>query len=110
METLKKTTIGYKNARVELSKMKSGRYYISNGCEPLGFADTYLEACEIYQKKVKAFRAKRTRALNKDIKFVIENWDSVDFDLVKENFKKDYCLPEDTTRWIFETRTGKKIE
>lgn len=96
MKTLQRTTIGYKNNRVELSKMKSGRYYISNGCEPLGFADSYLEANEIYENKVRAFKAKRTRELNKLRTAVIRDFDSIDQELLQETLIKDFCMQEES--------------
>ena len=104
METLKRTEIGYENDRVELMRMNSGRYYICNGCEPLGFADRYDDAYFLYQKKVTAFKAKRTRELNKTCDFLRKNKDSIDIDLVLEVFKNKFHTDENKTRWILETR------
>ena len=103
MEHLKTTKIFYKNDRVELSKFDKGSksYYISNGCTPLGFAKTYEEALDIFNKKVKQLKARRTRELNKDIAFIKKEMDSIDFDMVIELFQRDYYIDEATTRKMF---------
>lgn len=103
MEHLQTTKIFYKNDCVELSRFDKGskRYYISNGCTPLGFAQTYEEALDIFNKKVKQLKARRTRKLNKDIAFIKKEMDSIDFENVIEVFHRDYYIDEATTRKMF---------
>ena len=103
MKTLAKTVINYKNDRVELSEFGKGtmRFYISNGCTPLGFADTLEEAYNIYNKKVKALKARRTRDFNKKVAFVKSEIDRVDFDCVIKVFTRDFHITEEQVREIF---------
>ena len=103
MKTIQTTEILYKNDRVELSKFDKGSksYDISNGCTPLGFAETYEEALDLFNKKVKQLRARRTRELNKDIAFIKKEMDSIDFDLVIELFQRDYHIDAATTKKMF---------
>ena len=104
MITLKTTTIYYKNDRVTLEQFEKGtkRFYISNGCTPLGFADNIDEAYFIYKNKVRALKARRTREFNKQVAYVKANIDSVDFDLVVEVFTRDFHITEETVRRIFD--------
>ena len=103
MNTLAKTVINYKNDRVVLSQFEKGskRFYISNGCTPLGFANTLDEAYVIYNKKVRALKARRTREFNKLVASVKADIDTVDFDCVIEVFTKDFHITEGQVREIF---------
>lgn len=104
MKILKQTIIKYKNDRVTLSQFEKGskRFYVSNGCTPLGLANTLDEAYVIYKNKVRALKSRRTREFNKLVAFVRKNKNEVDFDCVKEVVEKEFYADWETVKLNFQ--------
>lgn len=90
---LKETKIGYKNDCVTLEQLGKGperSYIISNGCKLLGSAENIDKAYFIYQNKVRALKAYRTRRFNELIVYVRKNIDRVKLNRVKEVIERDF--------------------
>ena len=104
MKILKQTIIKYKNDRVTLSQFEKGskRFYISNGCTPLGLANTLDEAYVIYKNKVRALKSRRTREFNKLVAFVRKNKNEVDFDCVREVIEKEFHADWESVKLNFQ--------
>lgn len=97
---LEKTDIRFDNNVIKLVQYPTF-FLIENGCGVLGSEKDKNKAYKIYQNKVKAFKAQRTKAYNHDVDFVKENIDSVSKHCVINSFQKRYHMTEAETRKLF---------